>query len=263
MDNILETTDLTIRFGGLTAVNALNMHIRRGKINMLIGPNGSGKTTALNLVSGVYKATAGQSHFIDDDGKKILLSGKEPHTITQIGMARTFQNIYLFQDLNVIENLMSAYCCRMKSTVFDIGLRMPRYHREEKQAREIACEMLDFVGLYDKRDAAPADLPYGHRRLVEIARALMTRPRLLMLDEASAGMNPAEAATLMEIVGKIRDTGISVFAIEHNMRVVMGIADRITVINFGEKIAEGTPKEIISNEEVIDVYLGRKSHVKN
>ena len=234
------------------------MDVHRNKINMLIGPNGSGKTTALNLISGVYKVTDGKTYYIEDKEKRTDITNLRPHVITSLGMARTFQNIYLFEGQSVIENLMCAYYCRMKSTVLDIGLRTPRFYREEREARELASELLEFVGLYDQRDERPSDLPYGHQRLVEIARAMMTEPKLLMLDEASAGMNPSESAELMEIMAKIRDKGITIFAIEHNMHIVMNIAEHITVINFGKKIAEGKPEEISKNEEVIDIYLGRK-----
>jgi branched-chain amino acid transport system ATP-binding protein len=252
MAHTLELTGVTKRFGGLVAVDALTMRVGAHRINTLIGPNGSGKSTVLNLITGVYPLSAGQILF---GGAPV--SGGSPHAITRLGIARTFQSIVPFEGLSALENVMVAQYCRTSAGLGHIALRTRRFAEEEAQIRQRAQEALAFVGLSDKMDQDPRALAYGHRRLLEIARALVTDPKVLLLDEASAGMNPSEIQSLKGLIRRIAEKGIVVLAIEHNMNVVMEISERITVIDFGKKIAEGTPEEILRNDEVIRIYLGK------
>jgi len=252
MTHLLEITGVTKRFGGLVAVDALTMQIGEHRINTLIGPNGSGKSTVLNLITGVYPLSAGRIVF---QGAEV--SGTSPHAITQRGIARTFQSIVPFEGLSALENVMVAQYCRTSAGLAHITLRTRRFVEEESRIRERAREALAFVGLADKMDQDPRALAYGHRRLLEIARALVTDPKLLLLDEASAGMNPSEIQALKDLIRRIAEKGIVVLAIEHNMNVVMEMSERITVIDFGKKVAEGTPDEILRNDEVIRIYLGK------
>lgn len=249
----LELNKLTIKFGGLTAVSDLDMVVEEGEVHALIGPNGSGKTTTLNMITGVYKPTNGKVLFMGRD-----ITGMATHRITEMGISRTFQNILVFGGLSVLENVMVARHCRSRCGVLPIIVKSKAQIEEEEQIKKASLKALEFVGLAGKKDERAKNLPYGHQRLLEIARALATEPSLLLLDEPSAGMNPNEAAELMGLIRKIRDAGHTVLLIEHNMRVVMGISDQITVLNFGKKIAEGSPAEIQNNQDVIQAYLGRR-----
>ncbi|HBF39701.1 MAG TPA: ABC transporter ATP-binding protein [Firmicutes bacterium] len=252
---ILEIQEATIKFGGLTAVNKVNMSINSGEIRALIGPNGAGKSTLFNAITGIHQVTSGQVFF-----KGQNITGLKPYQITGIGISRTFQNILLFEEMTVIENVMVGLHCRTKTETFEIILGLPGVKKEEKECREKSIELLEFVGLADKMNEKARNLPYGPKRLLEIARALASEPKVLLLDEPAAGMNYHEAEDLIKYVGKIRSRNITVMLVEHNMKVVMGISDHVTVLDHGEKIAEGVPSEIQSNEQVIEAYLGRGAH---
>lgn len=249
---VLEVTHATMRFGGLVAVNDLNMHIDSQEIVALIGPNGAGKTTAFNMITGVYAPTEGS----------VILQGRSitrmrPDRIASAGIARTFQNIRLFKALTVLDNVLIAQHVRLTASWLGAVLRSPRYHKEEARAYERAKELLTYMGLWEVRDEISSSLPYGMQRKLEIARALATQPTLLLLDEPAAGMNPAESAELTELIRGIRDRyHLTVLLIEHHMDVVMDISDRIYVLNYGGLIAEGTPAEIQQNDDVIRAYLG-------
>ena len=249
---VLEVTHATMRFGGLVAVNDLNMHIDSQEIVALIGPNGAGKTTAFNMITGVYAPTAGS----------VILQGRSitrmrPDRIASSGIARTFQNIRLFKALTVLDNVLIAQHVRLTASWLGAVLRSPRYRKEEARAYERAKELLTYMGLWEVRDEISSSLPYGMQRKLEIARALATQPTLLLLDEPAAGMNPAESAELTELIRGIRDRyHLTVLLIEHHMDVVMDISDRIYVLNYGGLIAEGTPAEIQQNDDVIRAYLG-------
>ena len=251
---ILATRDLTMQFGGLTAVSRVSLALTRGEVTAIIGPNGAGKTTTFNLISGLLTPTAGRISFLGTD-----VTGWAPHRIATLGLARTFQNVQLFPNLNAVENVMACRYCRTRSTFVDAVLGLPRDRAERRRTREIAEDLLDWVGIADKRFVMPGELPYGAQRRLEIARALVTEPRLIMLDEPSAGMVPAEARELMDLIGKLKERGLTILLIEHNMSVVMSISDRITVLNFGQKIADGTPTEIRKNADVIEAYLGAEA----
>jgi branched-chain amino acid transport system ATP-binding protein len=248
---LLEVRGLIKRFGGVTAVNGLDMTVRAGDVHALIGPNGSGKTTTLNVISALYRSDGGSIRF---DGAE--LSGRPAHAIAKLGIARTFQNIRLFGELSVLENVMIGR--HVRTHVGFVGALVPggATAREERQTRERARELLHFVGLGDIGVARARSLPYGDQRRVEIARALASEPRLLLLDEPAAGMNPAETDALVELLRRIRDDGTTLLLIEHDMNLVMSISDRITVLNFGQHIAEGPPDEIARNPDVITAYLG-------
>ena len=249
---LLVTQALRKEFGGLVAVDDVDFTVPTGAIVSLIGPNGAGKTTFFNMLTGVYKPTAGRLFFADED-----MTGKPPHAFTQRGIGRTFQNIRLFQNMTALENVMVGMHTRLKGNLFEAILRTPRVKREETAARGRARELLSFSGLQRKDNVIGRSLSYGDQRRLEVARALATEPRLLLLDEPTAGMNPQETAEFTNFVGRLRDEqGLSVLLIEHDMHVVMGISDRVTVLDYGEKIAEGTPQEIQRNERVIEAYLG-------
>ena len=250
---LLEATDVSKNFGGVTAVNKVNFSIPERSIVSLIGPNGAGKTTFFNLMTGIYTPTTGTVLF---DGKPLI--GLKPHEITKRGIARTFQNIRLFGNMTALENVMVGEHTRLKAGLFGAIFRPPAVRREEQEATARAQELLDFVGLKGKYGEVARNLSYGDQRRLEIARALGTNPKLLLLDEPSAGMNPNETNRLIELVVKLRDVrGVTVLLIEHDMKVVMQISDRVTVLNFGRKIAEGLPDEIKSNMEVVEAYLGK------
>ena len=253
---ILTTEHASVRFGGVTAVNDLNLTVNEGEIVAVIGPNGAGKTTAFNMITGVYPATEGRVSLLVDGAMKDITRTRTD-LITKMGVARTFQNICLFEDMTVLENVLTAAHLRMKSTLAEAVLGLPRYRSYEKSSFERARYLLERVGLADSADEKATSLPYGKQRRLEIARALATEPRLLLLDEPAAGMNPRETRALTEFVREIRgEFDLTILLIEHHMQIVMDISDRIYVLDFGETIAEGTPDEVSDNERVIDAYLG-------
>ncbi|MBR2572040.1 MAG: ABC transporter ATP-binding protein [Clostridia bacterium] len=249
-DHVLEISNLTMRFGGVVAVDNFSMSIDKGEIVALIGPNGAGKTTAFNAVTGVYTPTAGKIRLLGQD-----ITGKRPDQITARGIARTFQNIRLFSGMTVFENVLTAHHLRRTSNLFSATFRLNA--AEEKSQRADTEQLLRYIGLYDLKDEMATSLPYGKQRLLEIVRALATKPKLLLLDEPAAGMNPQETDELGSMIRRIRDEfQLTVFIIEHHMNLVMDISDRIYVIEFGKQIAEGVPEEIQNNPAVIAAYLG-------
>lgn len=249
-NTILRTENVVMQFGGVTAVNRLSIDVKENEIVALIGPNGAGKTTAFNVITGVYKPTSGTVFF-----EEIPVTAKTPDKITKLGIARTFQNIRLFKDLTVFENVLIAKHVRAKAGILSATLRLNA--KEEKQMRESTLKLLDILGLTDVKDEIASSLPYGQQRHLEIARALATEPKLLLLDEPAAGMNPQETLELTAFIKKIKDAfGLTVFMIEHHMDLVMEISDKIYVLDFGQTIAQGTPEEIQNNQRVIDAYLG-------
>jgi branched-chain amino acid transport system ATP-binding protein len=249
---ILQTYALRKEFGGLIAVDDVDFTVPAGGIVSLIGPNGAGKTTFFNMLTGVYKPTAGAIVFAGED-----MTGRPPHAFTQRGIGRTFQNIRLFQNMTALENVLVGMHTRLRGNLFEAIARTPRVKHEERDARVRARELLEFSGLPRKEAQIGRNLSYGDQRRLEVARALATQPKLLLLDEPTAGMNPQETAEFTAFVARLRsERDLTVLLIEHDMRVVMGVSDRVTVLDYGEKIAEGTPSEIQKNERVIEAYLG-------
>lgn len=254
---ILKTDNITMQFGGVTAVNLLNIEINEHEIVALIGPNGAGKTTAFNMITGVYTPTSGDVIYTDAQGEEQKITGKRPSEIAKMGVARTFQNIRLFKNLSVYENVMIAKHLHLKSDFMSAALHLSWYNKEQREMEASVEALLRKVDLWELRDEKASSLPYGQQRRLEIVRALATGPRLLLLDEPAAGMNPKETDELTEFIRQIRDEyDLTVFMIEHHMDLVMEISDRIYVLDFGMTIAEGTPELIQNNKRVIDAYLG-------
>ena len=257
MAPILTLKNVTKQFGGLTAVNDLSMVVEEHSIHALIGPNGAGKTTATNMIEGVFPPTSGQIFYRDTE-----ITNMSTHEIANLGIGRTFQNIKLYNTMTALENVMVGGHQLTKMSLLNSVFNYKGLRAEEKMLREKAEMLLDYVGLYNTRDELVKNLPYGNRKVLEVARAMMMDPKLLLLDEPAAGLNPSERAEFIQLLHRIHDQGTTLFFIEHNMDVVMSISKMITVVNFGAKIAEGTPTEIQNNPEVIKAYLGERYQVK-
>ncbi len=251
---LLKATKLSKEFGGLKAVSNFEVTIEKGELIGLIGPNGAGKTTAFNLLTGVYEPTTGEIEF---DGKSVV--GLKPYQITQRGLARTFQNIRLFSELSVLDNVKIAYHFHVKYGILEAVMRIGRYHKEEEEIEKKAVELLEIFQLADKKDEIAKNLPYGDQRRLEIARALAAQPKLLLLDEPAAGMNPQETQQLMKMIQWIKkEFNLTILLIEHDMNLVMNVCERIYVLEYGSIIAQGKPEEIKNNPRVIEAYLGEE-----
>ncbi|MER6948014.1 ABC transporter ATP-binding protein [Nonomuraea sp. NPDC000554] len=252
---LLEVSELRLAFGGLQAIDGLSFSVHEAEIVSVIGPNGAGKTSAFNCVTGFYRPTGGTITF---DGQSLL--GKRPSAVAEVGISRTFQNLRLFGELSVLDNVRAGSHLWLKQSVFDALLHTPRYRRTERECTAEANHWLDFVGLRGDRYSEARNLPYGEQRRVEIARALARKPRLLLLDEPAAGLNHAEKAEMLDLIRRIRDLGIAIVLIEHDMGLVMQVSERIVVLNFGKEIADGRPEEVRRDAAVIEAYLGSDTH---
>jgi len=254
-DRLLEVRNLTMQFGGVTALSEVNLHVSEGEIAALIGPNGAGKTTVFNVTTGYYTPSSGEVLLNNES-----IVGLKPHKIARKGLARTFQNVRLFGDMTALENVMTGADSRNKVGLIGSMFGTVQSRRDEENVHLKAAELLNFMGISHRGGQLARNLPYGDQRRLEIARALALEPKVLLLDEPAAGFNPQEKVELGELIKKIRDTGFAVLLIEHDMSLVMKISDRVSVLDFGQKIAEGTPSEVQNNQRVIDAYLGVADH---
>jgi branched-chain amino acid transport system ATP-binding protein len=257
-DTILEVKELRKEFGGLVAVDNVTFEVEIGQIRAIIGPNGAGKTTLYNLISKFYDPTSGEILF-----RQHRIDQLPPHRISRLGINRTFQNIQVMNNMSVLENVMVGYHSKMKHSIFGSAFRIGRFKAEEREALQKSMEKLSFVKLDQKANRLASDLSFGEQRMLEFARALVSEPSLLMLDEPASGLNAREIENMIDLIYKIREQGVTIMLIEHDMDLVMNISDKVTVLNFGQKIAEGTPREVQNNPEVITAYLGEESIIKS